>query len=221
MTPNQSHLAGLELALQQWDNGGPSAHFAAQLRGLIDQAKATPAEPFPKPTLLKECNVRYSNSSDPAEAAHGEAVPCLIGIRGRAYDQPGTRRAYTYAEQPDNIGAHKLGRAVESTLALSAGDWIDRGLGLLKTLSDEGYGVFELGAEYTAPPPPDAELVALLQGLVEIVSRKNRGRPGSPNHGHTIPGIWDSDNGDLAGKPCAECALYDLAIARISTFCHV
>lgn len=42
MTPNQSHIAGLELALQQWNNGGPAAHFAAQLRGLIDQAKSTP-----------------------------------------------------------------------------------------------------------------------------------------------------------------------------------
>lgn len=63
---------------------------------------------------------------------------------------------------------------------------------------------------------PDAELVALLRGLVEIVGRKNRGRSGSPNHGHSTPGIWDSDNGDLAGKPCAECALYDLAVARIA-----
>lgn len=45
MTPNQSHLAGLELALQQWNNGGPAAHFAAQLRDLIDQAKAEPVDP--------------------------------------------------------------------------------------------------------------------------------------------------------------------------------
>lgn len=44
MKPDQSHIAGLELALQQWNNGGPAAHFAAQLRGLIEQAKAAPAE---------------------------------------------------------------------------------------------------------------------------------------------------------------------------------
>lgn len=68
-----------------------------------------------------------------------------------------------------------------------------------------------------AAAKPDAELVELLRGLVDIVGRKKRGRPGSPNHSHTIPGIWDSDNGDLAGKPCAECALYDLAVARIAT----
>ena len=34
---------------------------------------------------------------------------------------------------------------------------------------------------------------------------------GSPNHAHEIPGIWDSDNGDNAGKPCSECAMYDYA----------
>ena len=45
MTPNRSHLAGLELALQQWNNSGPAAHFAAQLRDLIDQAKADPVDP--------------------------------------------------------------------------------------------------------------------------------------------------------------------------------
>jgi hypothetical protein len=69
---------------------------------------------------------------------------------------------------------------------------------------------------YTAPPSLDAELVGLLTGLVEIASKRNRGRRGSPNHGHSMPGIWDSDNGDLAGKPCAECALYDLAVDKLA-----
>lgn len=27
----------------------------------------------------------------------------------------------------------------------------------------------------------------------------------APGHGHRIAGIWDEDNGDLAGKPCAWC----------------
>ena len=27
----------------------------------------------------------------------------------------------------------------------------------------------------------------------------------SPDHKHSVPGIWDSDNGDLAGLPCAWC----------------
>jgi len=83
-----------------------------------------------------------------------------------------------------------------------------------------GVGMFftadALQTLYTAPPSPDAELVGLLTGLVEIASKRNRGRRGSPNHGHSMPGIWDSDNGDLAGKPCAECALYDLAVDKLA-----
>lgn len=62
-TPNQSHVAGLKLALDRWNDGGPSIQFAHLLTELIAQAEAAPAEPFQKPTLLKECNVRYSDSS--------------------------------------------------------------------------------------------------------------------------------------------------------------
>lgn len=60
------------------------------------------------------------------------------------------------------------------------------------------------------------ELAELLSGLVDIASKRNRGRRGSPNHSHSIPGVWDGDNGELAGKPCAECALYDLAVAKLA-----
>ena len=38
------------------------------------------------------------------------------------------------------------------------------------------------------------------------------GRNGNaPGHGHSTPGIWDSDNGEIAGHECAECALFELA----------
>lgn len=71
-------------------------------------------------------------------------VPTIkLGIYGKAFDSPQTRRAYTYREQPDNIGAYKLGRAV--LRAASGGDSIDYGLSLLKHLQAEGFGVFELG----------------------------------------------------------------------------
>jgi hypothetical protein len=69
--------------------------------------------------------------------------------------------------------------------------------------------------------PHDAELVELLRGLVYIADKKNRGRTGSPNHAHSAPGVWDSDNGELAGKPCAECAIYDHARAKLATLRHV
>lgn len=65
-----------------------------------------------------------------------------IGNYGKAYDLPEAKRAYTYKDQPGNMEATKLGRAV--SLALPGGDSIDHGLSLLKALSDEGFGVFEL-----------------------------------------------------------------------------
>lgn len=52
----------------------------------------------------------------------------------------------------------------------------------------------------------------LLRKLVTIWDRQAPWRKhGSPNHGHNVAGVWDSDNGDLAGKPCADCAVYDEA----------
>lgn len=79
-------------------------------------------------------------------AAPQAAVPVQtikLGLYGRAFDTPQTRRAYTYQEQPDNLGAYKLGRAVLH--AASGGDSIDYGLSLLKQLQAQGFGVFELG----------------------------------------------------------------------------
>lgn len=49
----------------------------------------------------------------------------------------------------------------------------------------------------------------LLVDLVKVANKECS--VGSPNHAHEVPGIWDSDNGKKAGKPCAECAMYDLA----------
>lgn len=49
---------------------------------------------------------------------------------------------WTYENQPmDNVIAHKLGRACDTAAKEYAGDWIDRGLSLLKALQAEGYGV--------------------------------------------------------------------------------
>lgn len=72
------------------------------------------------------------------------AVPTIkLGLYGRAFDTPQTRRAYTYQHQPDNLDAYSLGRAAASTSP--GGDNIDRGLSLLKELQAHGFGVFELG----------------------------------------------------------------------------
>jgi hypothetical protein len=56
----------------------------------------------------------------------------------------------------------------------------------------------------------------LLVDLVQLWNKKAHRKYGSPNHSHSVAGVWDSDNGELANKPCAECAVYDEARRLIS-----
>lgn len=69
---------------------------------------------------------------------------CKLGIHGKAYDLPETKRAYTYAEQPDSQAAWRIGESASSASLATAGDLIDRGLVLLRELQGNGFGVFEL-----------------------------------------------------------------------------
>lgn len=66
-----------------------------------------------------------------------------LGIEGKAYDLPGTRRAYTYRDQPDNVAAWRIGQALIAAKKDPAGDLIDSGMALLKRLQEMGFGVFE------------------------------------------------------------------------------
>lgn len=73
---------------------------------------------------------------------------CKLGRLGAAYDGPQTRYAYTYTDQPDNVGAMKLGRAAAINATRNHGDEIDRGLHLLLQLQAEGFGVFQIAADH-------------------------------------------------------------------------
>jgi hypothetical protein len=44
---------------------------------------------------------------------------------------------------------------------------------------------------------------AILEAVHREMDEENRGN--APGHAHDVPGIWDDDNGDLAGKSCALC----------------
>ncbi len=79
-----------------------------------------------------------------------------LGIYGRAYDLPETKRAYTYAEQPDNLGASRLGRVLSEAVQVTFGDHIDGGLALLRALEVAGFGVFELADAPQPAPGGDA-----------------------------------------------------------------
>ena len=78
-----------------------------------------------------------------------------LGIYGKAYDVPGTCRAYTYKHQPDNQGAWRLGEARIMASLTCGGDYIDAGLGLLKQLELKGYGVYELEEAGAPEERPD------------------------------------------------------------------
>ncbi len=125
------------------------------------------------------------------EQQEQEPVACFIGIKGSAFDLPTTKRAYTYEEQPGNVVAWKLGQSLETAKRFPpGGDSIDDGLALLKTLQAEGFGVFQLGAEYTAlrdaleePEQPEQEPVAWLSrdearlALWQAIHQREFGNP--------------------------------------------
>jgi hypothetical protein len=104
-------------------------------------------------------------------------VACIIGARGSAFDSPETKRAYTYAQQPGNLIAMALGVACLNATRKTAGDCIDRGLALLQELQKEGFGVFDLGAEYTPPAQPavpltDEQLADCVPEGAQIIERE-------------------------------------------------
>jgi hypothetical protein len=45
----------------------------------------------------------------------------------------------------------------------------------------------------------------------EIPNRDHKRGYNAPGHSHNIPGIWDDDNGVLAGKECAWCKAWNTA----------
>lgn len=77
----------------------------------------------------------------------GKVGPFKLGLYGKAFDAPGTRRAYTYDHQPNNMDAHALGSALIAAHAAPRGDAIDAGLSLLLHLQSQGFGVFEIGPQ--------------------------------------------------------------------------
>lgn len=72
-----------------------------------------------------------------------------------------------------------------------------------------------------AEPPLDCQVMraelsalkALMAELLEQLGERDEGDGNAPGHSHDIPGVWDSDNGKLAGKPCAWCAVWNKAKA--------
>jgi len=78
----------------------------------------------------------------------------------------------------------------------------------------------KLTAVYAAPVPAPAvpatcndnlqvDIREMLQWLID--------QRGKHSHNHKQSGIWDDDNGAMAGKPCKACAMYDKARALLQS----
>lgn len=58
-----------------------------------------------------------------------------------------------------------------------------------------------------------ARLKGLICAMVDHLERRRKYRDGNaPGHGHDTPGVWDIDNGELAGKKCSWCELWQEAL---------
>ena len=53
--------------------------------------------------------------------------------------------------------------------------------------------------------------------LLGEIPARDRGDGNAPGHAHQTPGVWDSDNGSLANKPCAWCAVWNEAKATMTS----
>ena len=107
-----------------------------------------PAIPTPSDAIRTATQDAPSAINGDRAAAHHHVQICKLGMMGRAYDTPGeSHRAYTYDAQPDNVGAWRLGDACRiANEEKACGDFIDRGLILLRELQAKGFGVFDIAA---------------------------------------------------------------------------
>ena len=136
-------------------DGGRRAELLGSVRLGFDEAKphGSGATYWNNAVLACQVAIRDALAAAPAHQAERQGQEevqrlrvhvCKLGRYGAAFDPASTHYAYTYTDQPDNLGAGKLGRAA---LGINpGGDLIDAGLSLLDRLSREGFGVFQIAA---------------------------------------------------------------------------
>ena len=132
---------GLSLDLRDIHGALAAAHSAFVYRG---QSTSCEYALTRVAKALHEVAPAQPAAQDQGEVQRLRVHVCKLGRYGAAFDPASTHYAYTYTDQPDNLGAGKLGRAA---LGINpGGDVIDAGLSLLDRLSREGFGVFQIAA---------------------------------------------------------------------------
>lgn len=177
--------------------------------------------------------ITYQSSEQAARAAFDMAVEARaeldalkgqdqvvvkIGNCGAAFDGPCVKRAYTYEHQPGNVVALKLGRAAAQASFERGGDFIDFGLSLLRALAEEGFGVFDAGAEFSASVPP---VPSVPDGWQMVPKRI------TPHMGHAVEACLDDDgsiqamwDAAIAAAPQPERSADESVRQSWARFCH-
>jgi hypothetical protein len=102
--------------------------------------------------------------------------------------------------QPDPV---ELGQAIDAAIvAIEQRDYLDA---LAKEYFEKLNGW--QSACITAEKQRD-ELLKTFGLVIDELESRHGNDGNAPGHGHEIPGVWDNDNGKLAGKPCAWCAVW-------------
>lgn len=56
---------------------------------------------------------------------------------------------------------------------------------------------------------------SLLEAVLREIPHREGRRGNAPGHCHSVPGVWDKDNGALAGKECAWCKVWNEALTAL------
>lgn len=103
--------------------------------------------------------------ANPVGVAEGEAVAWGGRSSGENWARDGYNAGpWNYRQQPGNGTAWAIGEACRKAANATAGDYIDRGLVLLRELQVKGYGIIALD-DHPAPPCTCATLRGRLAGL--------------------------------------------------------
>lgn len=100
-------------------------------------------------SLVAEDGDRVAEIADAAIAAMRPAPAAgdALGVVTLVTRQGRGQELFTYTSQPcDNVIAWRIGEACSKASHASAGDYIDRGLSLLKELQRKGYGIADISA---------------------------------------------------------------------------
>lgn len=82
--------------------------------------------------------------------------------------------------------------------------------------SDIPYVRADLVASLSTDAKDAENFRSIIKAIASEISEPGKPDGNAPGHCHDIPGVWDSDNGAKAGKECAWCKTWSLALAAIA-----